>query len=107
MPYDSWCTLPTEYGPFRMYDTGEENVRLITMGDIATLTEEPYLRVHSSCLASEVFGARDCDCADQLDQSMRLIATKEQGSSSTCIRKVVVMASQKKLEQSERWKSLG
>lgn len=79
MPYDSWCTLPTEYGPFRMYDTGEENVRLITMGDIATLTEEPYLRVHSSCLASEVFGARDCDCADQLDQSMRLIATEGTG----------------------------
>ena len=62
-----------------MYDTGDENVRLITMGDIGKLTEEPYLRIHSSCLASEVFGARDCDCADQLDQSMRLIASEGTG----------------------------
>lgn len=62
-----------------MYDTGDENVRLITMGDIGKLTEEPYLRIHSSCLASEVFGARDCDCADQLDQSMCLIASEGTG----------------------------
>ena len=75
----NWCTLPTNYGPFRMYDTGEENVRLITMGDITKHAEEPYIRIHSSCLASEVFGARDCDCADQLDQSMRLIASEGTG----------------------------
>lgn len=62
-----------------MYDTGDENVRLITVGDIGKLTEEPYLRIHSSCLASEVFGARDCDCADQLDQSMCLIASEGTG----------------------------
>ena len=102
-----WCTLPTEYGPFRMYDTGEENVRLITMGDIATLTEEPYLRVHSSCLASEVFGARDCDCADQLDQSMRLIATEGTGVIIHLHQEGRGHGLSKKLEQSERWKSLG
>ena len=36
------------------------------------------LRIHSSCIASEVFGALDCDCADQLEESMRMIA--EHGS---------------------------
>ena len=79
MSFHNWCTLPTDYGPFRMYDTGHEEVRLITMGDIAHLAEEPYVRIHSSCLASEVFGARDCDCADQLDQSMRLVAREGSG----------------------------
>ena len=76
---NKWCTLPTSMGNFRMYDTGNENIRLISMGDVDTLGELPLLRIHSSCLASEVFGAIDCDCADQLRESMKLIATEGEG----------------------------
>ena len=75
----NWCTLPTSMGNFRMYDTGNEDVRLISMGDVNTLGERPLLRIHSSCLASEVFGANDCDCADQLRESMKLIAIEGKG----------------------------
>ena len=75
----NWCTLPTPMGNFRMYDTGNEDIRLISMGDVDTLGELPFLRIHSSCLASEVFGAIDCDCADQLRESMKLIATEGEG----------------------------
>ncbi len=32
-----------------------------------------------SCLASEVFGAMDCDCADQLRESMKRIAHEGRG----------------------------
>jgi len=66
-------------GNFRMYDMGDENVRVITMGDLLHLGENPLLRIHSSCLASEVFGAQDCDCADQLRESMKRIATEGYG----------------------------
>jgi GTP cyclohydrolase II len=66
-------------GDFRMYDTGDEEVRLISRGDVNTLGEQPLLRIHSSCLASEVFGANDCDCADQLRESMKLIAIEGEG----------------------------
>ena len=66
-------------GIFRMYDAGDENVRVITMGDIDHQGENPLLRIHSSCLASEVFGAQDCDCADQLRESMKFIATEGNG----------------------------
>ena len=66
-------------GIFRMYDVGDEEVRLISMGDVNGLGERPLLRIHSSCLASEVFGAKDCDCADQLRESMKLIATEGEG----------------------------
>ena len=76
---DNWCTLPTSMGNFRMYDSGDEGVRIITMGDIKSLGTQPLLRIHSSCLASEVFGANDCDCADQLRESMKLIATEGEG----------------------------
>ena len=76
---DSWCTLPTPMGHFRMYDSGDEHVHVVCLGDIAEQGPEPLLRVHSSCLASEVFGAVDCDCADQLRQSMQRIGAEGRG----------------------------
>lgn len=76
---NNWCTLPTSIGNFRMYDIGNEEVRLISMGDVFDLGDKPLLRIHSSCLASEVFGANDCDCSDQLNESMKLIATEGKG----------------------------
>ena len=79
MLLDNWCLLPTAMGDFRIYDVGDENVRLICMGDLQDQAPDPLLRVHSSCLASEVFGAMDCDCADQLREAMKLIATEGRG----------------------------
>lgn len=76
---DSWCALPTPMGKFRMYDSGNEHVRVVCLGDIRKQGPEPLLRIHSSCLASEVFGALDCDCADQLREAMKLIATEGRG----------------------------
>ena len=76
---ENWCTLPTPMGNFRMYDTGDEDVRLISRGDVNTLGEHPLLRIHSSCLASEVFGAIDCDCADQLREAMKAMAHEGSG----------------------------
>ena len=75
----NWCDLPTPMGNFRMYDSGDDGVRIISYGDINTIGEKPLLRIHSSCLASEVFGATDCDCADQLREAMKLIAHEESG----------------------------
>jgi len=77
--FDNWCTLPTPMGEFRMYDTGDEGVRLITKGDVNDLGKNPLLRIHSSCIASEVFHAQDCDCADQLMEAMKIIATEGHG----------------------------
>jgi GTP cyclohydrolase II len=76
---NSWCILPTPMGEFRMYDTGDESVRVVCMGDLDDVGPKPLLRVHSSCLASEVFGAVDCDCADQLREAMKRIATEGKG----------------------------
>jgi GTP cyclohydrolase II len=75
----NWCTLPTPMGRFRMYDTGDEDVRIVCMGNINAQGDAPLLRIHSSCLASEVFGALDCDCADQLREAMKRIANEGKG----------------------------
>lgn len=76
---DNWCVLPTPMGDFRMYDSGDEDLRVVCFGDLHQQNPDPLVRLHSSCLASEVFGARDCDCADQLRASMKLIADEGRG----------------------------
>ena len=79
MLYKNYCELPTLHGTFRMYDTGNELLRVVTFGDINNLGSKPMVRIHSSCLASEVFEARDCDCADQLREAMKAMAHNGSG----------------------------
>lgn len=74
-----WCLLPTSLGAFRMYDSGDDGIRIVSFGALEELGADPLVRVHSSCLASEVFGSLDCDCADQLRQAMRMIAEEGRG----------------------------
>lgn len=79
LQFDNWCRLPTNMGEFRMYDTTNDNISVISMGDIRSQGEQPLFRVHSSCRASEVFGALDCDCNDQLMETMKNIASENKG----------------------------
>ncbi len=76
---DNWCVLPTRFGDFRMYDTQVEGVLLLSVSPIENIGNNPILRMHSSCIASEVFQAKDCDCADQLYESMKLIVNEGRG----------------------------
>ncbi|MEE3468519.1 MAG: bifunctional 3,4-dihydroxy-2-butanone-4-phosphate synthase/GTP cyclohydrolase II [Eubacterium sp.] len=74
--------LPTKYGEFTIHGyknitNGEHHVAL-TMGNISD--GEPVLcRVHSECLTGDVFGSRRCDCGEQLDNAMRMIAEEGRG----------------------------
>ena len=77
--FTNWCYLPTDIGTFRMYDTGDENIRLISSGDLTNLGDNPLIRIHSSCIASETFGSQDCDCADQLAEAMSMIGNEGEG----------------------------
>jgi len=75
----NWCILPTIFGNFRMSDTQDEGIRVISVIPIEEINNNPLIRIHSSCIASQVFGAQDCDCRDQLHESMKLIANEKQG----------------------------
>jgi len=77
--FTNWCFLPTFLGTFRMYDTGDENIRMISADDINRLKTPPLIRVHSSCIASEIFKSIDCDCADQLLTAMQIIHDENSG----------------------------
>ena len=74
--------LPTKHGEFMIHGfkntiTGEEHVAL-TMGDFSD--GEPVLcRVHSECMTGDVFGSCRCDCGEQLDRAMDMIAEEGRG----------------------------
>ena len=51
------------------------------------------VRVHSECLTGDVFGSQRCDCGEQLDIAMKMIARRERECSSTCGRRDVASGS--------------
>jgi 3,4-dihydroxy 2-butanone 4-phosphate synthase / GTP cyclohydrolase II len=79
----SHTTLPTTHGTLTMVvyreASGLEHVAMVA-GDLATLGSQDVLcRVHSECLTSEVFGSLKCECKQQLDRSLDLIARRGRG----------------------------
>ncbi len=78
---EAQAKLPTKYGEFTIHGyeniiNGEHHVAL-TMGDV---TSGPVLcRVHSECLTGDVFGSRRCDCGEQLENALKMIAEAGRG----------------------------
>ena len=58
-----------------MYETeidDHEHLALV-MGDVAN-ADAPLVRVHSECLTGDIFHSLRCDCGDQLNKAMAIIA---------------------------------
>lgn len=76
--------LPTQHGEFRAHGfrsvlDGSEHIALV-MGDIGTDNVSPTLvRVQSECLTGNVFSASHCDCDDQLQGALRMVAGEGRG----------------------------
>jgi len=74
--------LETVHGPFRAHvgrNLATGSVALaVTRGDF-TSAEPLLVRIHSSCVTSETFGGRDCDCVEQLDAALARIAAMGRG----------------------------
>jgi len=77
--------FPTRWGQFRIYGfrlepiqngKPEEAVALV-MGDVHSAP--PLVRVHSQCLTGDVFGSLRCDCRQQLEMALSLIAGEGSG----------------------------
>ncbi|MBO4863424.1 MAG: bifunctional 3,4-dihydroxy-2-butanone-4-phosphate synthase/GTP cyclohydrolase II [Eubacterium sp.] len=74
--------LPTRYGEFTIHGfinklNGEHHVAL-TMGEINE-TDDILVRVHSECLTGDAFGSAKCDCGQQLDSALKMIANEGRG----------------------------
>ena len=74
--------MPTKYGEFTAYGyvnrlNGEHHVALVK-GDIGD-GKDVLCRVHSECLTGDVFGSLRCDCGQQYDAAMKMIAKEGRG----------------------------
>lgn len=78
----STTRMPTKYGNFTAHCyvnrlNGEHHVALV-MGEIGD-GENILCRVHSECLTGDVFGSLRCDCGEQFDKAMQMIAEEGRG----------------------------
>jgi len=74
--------LPTKWGDFEAHGyscktTGQEHFAVTTKG--FDPKKEVLVRVHSECLTGDVFGSLRCDCGEQRDEAMKLIAESGNG----------------------------
>jgi len=75
--------FPTRWGKFRIFGfqgtfegRTEEAVALV-MGDVRSAA--PLVRIHSQCLTGDVFGSLRCDCRQQLELALAMIAERGSG----------------------------
>ena len=87
--------FPTLWGEFRLHgfegdfdnsgQTRHETAVALVMGNVtgdvtpAAPAEAPLVRVHSQCLTGDVFGSLRCDCRQQLEMALALIAEAGRG----------------------------
>jgi len=72
--------FPTRWGQFRIYGFRLEPVEngkpdeavALVMGDVHSAP--PLVRIHSQCLTGDVFGSLRCDCRQQLEMALSMIA---------------------------------
>jgi 3,4-dihydroxy 2-butanone 4-phosphate synthase/GTP cyclohydrolase II len=74
--------LPTESGMFRIIGyrslISDEEFIVLARG-ILRAGEATLVRIHSQCLTGDAFGSTKCDCGQQLQQAMKLIAGENCG----------------------------
>jgi GTP cyclohydrolase II len=79
--------FPTRWGKFRILgfqaessnsksEENEDAVALV-MGDLRS--PSPLVRIHSQCLTGDVFGSLRCDCRQQLEMALSMIANEGTG----------------------------
>lgn len=79
--------FPTRWGKFRIYgfratfgqgkDARTEEAVALVMGDVHS--KPPLVRIHSQCLTGDVFASLRCDCRQQLEMALALIAENKAG----------------------------
>ncbi len=77
--------FPTRWGKFRILgfegplgeDGRPETAVALVMGDVHSAP--PLVRIHSQCLTGDVFGSLRCDCRQQLEMALSMIAQQGAG----------------------------
>lgn len=74
--------VPTRHGEFKAIGyrslVDDRQHMVLVKGDIGD-GESVLTRVHSECLTGDVFGSLRCDCGEQLDRALELVAEEGRG----------------------------
>ncbi len=77
------ANLPTKYGDFNViaYKVEHETQQPIAlvMGEPGKRELAPLVRMHSSCFTGDLINSLRCDCGDQLDLALKMIAREGHG----------------------------
>ena len=74
--------LPTRYGIFTIvgfYDRENKKEHIALINGNVSGTERCPVRIHSECHTGDIFCSLKCDCREQLEASLRYIASKPFG----------------------------
>jgi len=77
--------FPTRWGHFRLLgfessaekNGSPESAVALVMGDLRAAP--PLVRIHSQCLTGDVFGSLRCDCRQQLEMALTMLASAGAG----------------------------
>src|SRR5882724_4560894 len=77
--------FPTRWGNFRIFGfeggigaaQRPETAVALVMGDVTSTA--PLVRIHSQCLTGDVFASLRCDCRQQLEMALAMIAAQGAG----------------------------
>ena len=76
------ATMPSRWGDFTVYafrSVVDDNPYLaFTMGDVDD-GQDTLVRMHSGCLTGDIMGSYLCDCGEQLDRCLEMIAEEGRG----------------------------
>lgn len=71
--------LPTRYGAFTLHVFVDGNGTEHMAAVCGMPQNDCLVRLHSECATGDILGSLRCDCRDQLEQSLQLIATSGHG----------------------------
>ena len=74
----SEANMPLQWGTFKMITyadkAGEPMPHIALVSKKMNPKKTVLVRIHSECLTGDLFGSKRCDCGEQLDQSMEMMA---------------------------------
>ncbi|MDR3347950.1 MAG: GTP cyclohydrolase II [Helicobacteraceae bacterium] len=74
------ANLPTKHGLFKAQAFKEGSKDHLLLRTDRLNCDAPLIRVHSECLTGDALFSRKCDCGEQLDLAMKLIAAEGCGA---------------------------
>jgi GTP cyclohydrolase II len=71
--------LPTKHGHFKIFVFEDNEKVAYSVLTTDKVVDNALVRVHSECETGDIFGSLKCDCGEQLEQSLEMIAKDGNG----------------------------